>query len=279
MSVDAASVIGWGFAVGLVVAGIGLWAGPQLKALVWAGRLPGRLGALPVEHVAYEDAPRGWKCAQILVSPDGGDIRLSGIAIGGAYLAEDIAVCAYNRDHAPPALACECGFYAFRERARAADLLACAVGFGGSTIVRSICEVDLMGTVVECDDGYRAERQRVLGLSLLPWCADCAVRGTLVPADLLAAEPRRSVRTSAFRSYAEQAASRSIHPSVRLRLAAMPMRPICERCAARVSGLGVAAGLVEVAGALGTEVRWLDPDVVPGDRVLAAHRPRPPWGG
>jgi hypothetical protein len=276
---DIAGVVGWGFAIGLVVAGIGLWAGPHMRALAWSGRLPSRIGALPVDDVDHDQAPTGWKCAQILHSPDGTGLRLSGIAIGGAYTTEDIAVCAYNRDHAPPALACECGFYAFRDRDEAASLLACAVGFGGATIVRAICEVDLSGMVIECDDGYRAERQSVLAISVLPWCADCAARGTLVPADLLAAESKPSPRSSAFRSYAQQAASRSIHPSVRMRLAAMPMRPVCERCAAEISTGGEVASLLDVAGQLGTEVRWLDPEAVPTARVLAAHKPRPPWAG
>jgi hypothetical protein len=277
--VDVASVVGWGFAAGLVIAGLGLWVSPQLKALAWAGRLPWRVGALPVEDVPYDRAPRGWKCAQLLLSPDGTEVRLSGIAIGGVYLAEDTAVCAYNRDHPPPALACECGFYAFRDRDEAASLLACAVGFGGSIIVRSLCEVDLVGTVVEHDHGYRAEGQQVLVVSILPWCADCAGRGMLVPAARLAAEPTPPARTSPLRTYAQQAAARSIHPSVRLRLSWMPLRPVCAMCAGDERCVGRTIGLVDAANALGTEVRWLDRDTVPGERVLAGHRPRPPWGG
>lgn len=272
-----AEAVSWLFATLLVAAGVVLWASDRLRAFVWGGGLPGRVGALPVDDVAAEDAPRGWKCAQLLAAPDGSEVRLSGVAIGGVYAAEDAAVCAFNRDHDVPSLACECGFYAFGDRQQAVDLLACAVGVGGNVIVRSLLEVDLAGTVIECERGFRAERQRVLRVGLLPWCADCAARGELVLASVVGGLPRPPVVSTMARSYARQAAARSVHPSVRLRLTWTVLRPLCDHCVAELGDRALRLDLVEVANRVATEVSWLDPGLVPGGRVLAGHRPRPSW--
>lgn len=273
-----AEAVSWLFAALLLGGATALWASDRLRAFIWEGGLPGQFGALPTEEVAADAAPRGWKCAQLLVSPDAQGVRLAGVAIGGIYETDDTAVCAFNRDHEVPSLACECGFYAFAERDRAAELLACAVGVGGNVVVRAVLEVDLLGTVIECERGYRAEHQRVLGVGLLPWCADCAFRGELVRARVVGGTPRPPMSTLGARSYAQQAAVRSVHPSVRQRLSWTVLRPMCRLCLAALGDRVVHLDLVEVSNRLGTEVSWLDPELVPAERVLAGHRPRPPWG-
>jgi hypothetical protein len=269
----------WTFAGLLVLSGLSLRWAHQIRAFVWSGRLPGRRGALPEVEVSADAAPRGWKCAQVVLDPVTGDVGLAGVAIGGLYAADDHAVCAFNRHHEVPDLACECGFYAFIDRSEAVDLLACAVGFGRSVVVRTLCEVDLLGTVIECDHGFRASRQRVLSVGLLPWCAACAARGDLVHASYLGGRWMAHGDTyEEVRSYAQLAARRSIHTSVRARLERVPLRPLCDSCRLAIEPEGVALTLTEVANRLGTEVRWLDTALVPVDRVLTVHRPRPPWG-
>lgn len=262
-------------ALAVVAAALTLGWMPWLRSLVWSGRLPRRLGALPSEEVPADEAPRGWKCAQLLVSPDQGEIRLAGVTIGGAYRVEDVAACVLGRGHLPPSLSCECGFYAFSERMDAENMLACRFGYDEQVVVRVLCEVDLSGTVIVCDRGYRAERQRVLSIGLLPWCADCAATGRLVPARLVGTEGR--LPTGAWVSVDELHASQGLHPSVRVRKEWAALRPLCEGCGELVGRTGTAFTLFTAAQRLGTEVRWLDAGLIAGERVLAGHRPRRLW--
>lgn len=268
----------WGVASLLFAAGLSLRWLHQVRAFVWSGGLPGGRGALPVIDVPADEAPRGWKCAQVLLHPVTGEIHLAGVALGGLYEVDDAAVCAFGRGHESPDLGCDCGFYAFIERARAVDLVARAAGPGAGTVVRALCEVDLAGTVIECDDGYRAGRQRVLGVRLLPWCAACARRGDLVHAERLAAyRSAREPGAGDLRGYATMASRRSIHDTVRARLERVPMHPICGSCGERAEERSTLLELTEVANRLGTEVGWLPTETVPVTRVLRVHRPRPPW--
>lgn len=272
------ALVAWAFAIAIIAVPFALCGVRRLRAFIWSGGLPARLGALPVDEVEADEAPRGWKCAQLLVSPDGTQVRLAGVAIGGAYLAEDTAVCVAGRNHVPPALSCECGFYAFFDRTEAAKLLARRLGYDGQVIVRALCEVDLAGTVVVCDRGYRAERQRVLQVGLLPWCADCAGEGRLVRAQLLGAGGQ-SVQIPEVPAWGRARDSdRPLQPSVRLLREWPALRPLCLSCAELLGEGAVAITPLEVRGRLQTEVRWLDAGMVSTERVLAAHRPRPPLG-
>ncbi len=263
----------------VIVAAVGLCGVRWLRAFVWGGGLPGRLGALPVEEVDADAAPRGWKCAQLLVSPDGAKVRLAGVAIGGAYAVDDVAVCVVGRRHTPPVLSCECGFYAFSDRADAVELLACRLGYDGQVVVRVLCEVDLAGTVIVCDRGYRAERQRVLQLGVLPWCADCAAEGWLKTAELFGADGRPA-EFAPLAALPPTGPARMIliDPSVRLRRQWSALRPLCRRCAESVRVGGVVLTPLQLADRLGTEVRWLDQALVPVQRVLASHQRIPGWG-
>lgn len=252
----------------------------RVRALVWRGLLPGRLGALPIEDIPSHEAPRAWKCAQLLLSPDGAEVRLSGVSIGGSYTSDDAAVCVRRRDHTPPALDCECGFYGFSERHRAEDLLARRCGFDGDVVVRALLEVEFRGTVVEHEHGSRAELQQVLGLWLLPWCADCASEGRLVQAAGLASDGEPALRLNDWGPAALVLQER-LHMTVRVLQEWSPLRPLCGTCldgaraaATRRSGARE-LGLPELAAALGTEVGWLDEGAVDPQRVVASHRPRP----
>ena len=245
----------------------------RARALVWRGLLPGKVGALPVEDVPSHEAPRGWKCAQLLLSPDRDEVRLSGISIGGSYQAVDAAVCVRKRRHTPPALECECGFYAFDDRNRALELLARRCGFDGDVVVRALLEVEFRGTVVEHELGARAELQQVLGLWLLPWCADCAATGNLVQAVALASDGEPALRLNDWGPGALVLQER-LHVSVRMLQQWSPLRPLCGRC---LDGAhNHVLRLPDVAAALGTEVGWLAPDVVDPDLVVTSHRPRSP---
>lgn len=257
-----------------VLTGVFVLGRRRLRAMVWRGRLPGRLGALPVEDVEAHEAPRGWKCAQLLLSPDGGQVRLAGVSIGGSYLADDRAACVRSRPHRPPALSCECGFYAFLDRDRAVDLLARRSGYDGDIIVRALCEAEFSGTVVEHEHGYRAERQQILGIALLPWCADCAVAGRLEHARWLGSDGRPALSLGDWGPAAAVLRER-LHPSVRLLQEWSPLRPYCDTCAEPVRLFGELLSLGDVASRVGTEIRWLASGEVSEERVLASHRPRP----
>lgn len=270
MIVVLSLLAGVGWCLLFTVLAVALFKGPRLRAWAWAGGLPLRVGALPVEEVEADEAPRGWKCAQLVISLDGRQIRLAGLAVGGVYGAEDVAVCLRGADHVPPALDCVCGFYAFSDRRDAARLLARRLDYTGH-VISVLCEVDLSGTVIVCDHGYRAERQRVLQVGMLPWCAGCAAHGRLVPASLLTVEhPPDGITRLTF---AGATRSLAAHRRAQLRRSWEALRPLCDRCAsvredARLS-------LLQVAEHVGTEVRWLDTGLIAPARVLAGHRPHP----
>jgi hypothetical protein len=163
-----------------------------LRTAAWQGRLPWRLGALPVEDRASHDPPRGYKVARLVVDPGGGAGGFLGLTVGGLYGADTSASCevlqgslppprrlgrrARPRQHDAPDLGCTCGFYAFQDRAGAEALLSTRPPVS-RLFGLALLEVDLAGTVIEFDRGFRASRQRVLGVGVPPWCVPCATAG------------------------------------------------------------------------------------------------------
>lgn len=59
--------------------------------------------------------------------------------------------------HSAPSPGCTCGFYALKYRPGPAR-----------AITEALAEVELFGVVIEHENGYRAERQRILSLTLSP---------------------------------------------------------------------------------------------------------------
>lgn len=196
---------------------------------------------LSLEEEEGDEALRGWKTAQILVTPDGSRAELWGVTVGSSYTAEDRARCV-RRDCDPPALDCDCGFYAFKRRAEAVDLLRQTLGCNGLRD-KALLAVDLDGTVLQYERGYRAERQRVLGVQFERSCAGCRERGVGRRATCLAASPE--FRVPPFGRLLGMATPSS---------GMLPVRPVCDE---HVPDRGHAFGLAELAGLLRTDVGWL----------------------
>lgn len=188
------------------------------------------------------DARRGYKTAQIVLSPDGSTATLSGVTLGGSYKAEDRARCT-TRGCEAPGLDCECGFYAFKHRAEAVDLLRATIACNGLRD-KALLTVDLDGSVLEYERGYRSERQRVLGVQLERDCSRCREHGVGRRATCLAAA--REFRVTPFVRY--------LAPIAGSTGGMLPLRAVCTH---HVPERAVVLGLPELAGLLGTEVTWL----------------------
>lgn len=106
---------------------------------------------------------------------------LRGVGVGArfVYKAEDTAVClsemnVLHKQERVPVLACGCGFYALKEKPTKpqVDSLAGAAHFWGykARFAGGNCllEVELYGKVIVYDQGYRAEKQRVLSVYVDP---------------------------------------------------------------------------------------------------------------
>lgn len=256
-----------------VNAGVALSRWPSLRALMWSGRMPGRLGALPVERVEHHRAPRGWKCAHLVIDPRWARPRLAGVVLGDAYGVEARAGCARGKGHRSPSLTCECGFHAFRERPAAARLVATRVGFG-EHVISALCEVDLTGRVIEHDRGYRGEYQRVLGVALLPWCVDCASRGDLVRAERIAGEPDAHRPLVAHGSLIGVGGG-ALPASVWRRLSWIYLRPLCGPCADRLPDTAPRLTALATGELIGTEVRWAESDEAAASRLLTERLSAP----
>lgn len=194
------------------------------------GLVPG--WPLPVRHQA--EPLRGYKLAKLIRvmeqpknelvvngTPCRGDEIVFAGAVGNGmpYRVDDTAHC-YKALHEAADPDCSCGFYAMKKPSRVHPMLQ------GEDV---ILEVELFGRVICCESGYRAERQRVLSVTVARHCTFCGQE----PAGVIA------WRGTAF---------------------AAPLFPVCERdSAASEDGL---MALSEVAGRLGTEVRW-EPQRVP----------------
>lgn len=150
-----------------------------------------------VRTAAWGDAPqvdgeaalRGFKVAQLVVDDRRAAAWLVGVT-GRAYAVDVTAQCA-RRGCVAPGLDCVCGFYAFRDRAAALELL-------GELSRRRpdrgyvLLDVDLDGEVLEYEHGFRAARQRVHRVGLPSWCGMCRAEGLSSPAGLVADPTQRA---------------------------------------------------------------------------------------
>lgn len=295
------------------------WVGVALVALyggsilthvrnaVWLGRLPGNLGALPTEQRPSHERPSGYKVARLVVDPVTGRASFLGLTLGGLYDQEGAAGCEVLSGALPPPrrwgrrtppsahdapdLACTCGFYALADRGEAAELLASRPPVSrmfGAVLL----EVDLAGTVIEFDRGYRAGHQRVLGVQVPRWCLPCARLGRAVPAQRIAGLAGDSLER-ACRSdlpqhpplYRFALAVHNVEVVRRLQGRAA-LRPVCDDHTPPPPPAGqvgspstVVLDLADLAAGLGTEVRWLEHDAFDVDRfVQTVSWPPPPRG-
>jgi hypothetical protein len=258
----------------------------RLRVAAREGRLPGGIGALPTETRPSHDRPRGHKVAKLVVDPASGRAGFLGLTVGGLYGGDTVASCEvlagwlppprrWGRRRPPPAhdvpdLSCSCGFHAFERRSEAVQLLAerppVSRQFGAVLL-----EVDLAGTVIEFDRGFRASHQRVLGVQVPRWCVPCAARGQLRAArrvaGLASADFAEELRAELPRYPPAYRVALAVHHQAMLeRLAGrVPLRGVCEEHTPRPTSASagtasppVALELADLAAHLGTEVRWLD---------------------
>lgn len=208
----------------------------------WAGR-----------DVRLRDEPfRGHKIAQLIVGDD--RAWLTGV-MGARYDVDDHARC-LRRDCDPPGLSCFCGFYAFRDRQRALELIDRLASIH-PTRSYVLLTVDLDGEVLEYEHGFRAQRQRVVRIEVADRCQPCAAEGHRAAADLVT-HPR-------FRSE-QLLAQQDLISRIALPMGSAPLRPLCARHTPTT--LARRHTLPELRGLIGTEVTNLPHD--------AALRPAAP---
>jgi hypothetical protein len=257
---------------------------PSHATARWA-RL-GRRSPLPTETRPSYERPAGYKVARLVAdtsTPAGGFL---GLTVGGLYGSDTTASCEvlagslppkrrWGRRRIPPAhgapdLSCSCGFYAYQQRAPATDLLASRPPIS-RLFGTALLEVDLGGTVIEFDRGFRASRQRVLGVQVPRWCVSCAAEGEAQRARWLAGLSGR-VLAEALQSEVPRLPSVyrlavTIHHTALLeRLGGRAaLRPVCDGHTPPpdlLGGAGPPAAILlelpELAARLATEVRWLD---------------------
>lgn len=162
------------------------------------------------------DAFRGYKLAQMIIAED--DTAWFAGITSLRYGVDTLAKC---RRHScrPPGLDCRCGFYAFRDRSRALQVLG---SLGSRHPARSyvLLTVDLDGAVLEYESGFRAQRQRVLRVEIPDACMRCLRGGTVTSAATFMAHPQ-------FRG--EQLLyERTLLARMALPVGSAPMRPLCE---------------------------------------------------
>lgn len=190
---------------------------------------------------SLDEPIRAVKRARLRASPDGRAATLSGLTLGGRYDVEDDARC--PRGCPVPEEGCDCGFYALRPDAErqvlgAAHRLLCA------TSVR--LDVELSGTVLEYDLGYRAQHQRVLRVVVPRRCAACARFGDRQRAVALVTIPVSCDPMPVSVLSRRNASGREPWPA---------LEPVCElHRRARIDAISI--GLPDLAGLLGTDVAW-----------------------
>lgn len=128
-------------------------------------------GALNLPSRQQVEPIKAWKLADLVVTDEG--VKLRGVGYRVSYGPNDQAKCnpGYQvtaSSHAVPEASCTCGFYALRSREEALN-----AGYSAHAVL----EVELFGKVIKHERGYRAERQRVLAVHVLP---SSAARGGLV---------------------------------------------------------------------------------------------------
>jgi hypothetical protein len=204
-----------------------------------------------IPEVLVDEPIRAVKRARLRASPDGRSATLSGLTLGGRYAVEDDARC--PRECSLPTGGCDCGFYAIRPEVEE-QIFGSSERLLRATTVR--LDVELSGTVLEYELGYRAQHQRVLRVTVPRICASCARFHDLQQAVALLPIPVGLWQPSV------SVLSRSSHEG---RESWPTLEPVCDlhrRARADVP----ATGLADLAGLLGTEVTW-EPSELTGQQT------------
>ena len=246
----------------------------------------GRRRPLPTETWTSADRPAGSKVARLVADPLGPGGNFLGLTLGGLYDSDAIASCevldgtlppprrwgrrAPPPPHEAPDLGCSCGFYAFKRDADATELLASRPPVS-RLFGTALLEVDLAGTVVDFDHGFRASVQRVLGVQIPQVCLPCAAEGAVQPARRIAGlaggRLEEGLRSEVPRLSSAYRLAVTVHHAALLRRLAgrAALRPVCDdhtvppdASTTRRAGELLVLELPELAARLGTEVRWLD---------------------
>ena len=200
-------------------------------------------GDLPERRT--QETVTAWKRARLVVTWDG-NLRFCGVMAQQEYGVEAEAVhlqsaggfYAVNHDHPSPDPTfrwCHvCGFYGMNKDAYLETL---SREYGDSTLD---LEVELSGTIIAYELGYRAQRQRVLAVWVDRECRLCRLGQNVRQALAAAAVTAESFEPSPTRA-AEGLRVLDGHGVI----------PSCSQC----TPLGLVS-LSEASGRLGTEVRW-----------------------
>lgn len=87
---------------------------------------------------------------------------------GDLYVADDAARCEINREHIPPVVGCDCGFYAYSDIRDAKHQLSI-------NPTSFLIDVDLYGIGFAYSRGFRAESQVVNSMTLPSRCMRCKI--------------------------------------------------------------------------------------------------------
>lgn len=227
--------------VPLVVALLGWGVGVRLASRVEVDRSPpGATEAVTFDDVVVTtEAPVGYKAAQVVAGAH--DAWFAGIS-HQVYGVDDAATC-HRRGCQPPATDCRCGFYAFTDEIDAVEI---AQRLSGHPVrAHAVLQVEMSGEVLAFERGVRGAHQRVLRVEFARRCHRCAGRGRQRPAVGLGADRRDRGRQLWC----------DLRPRVLASLpgGSAPVRPLCADHLDRASRRLAPADL---AGLLGTEVRW-----------------------
>lgn len=191
---------------------------------------------IPTEQTM--DAIQAWKIAR-LYTPDGRTVKLGAVHQPTDHPIEGTAICYRSHDsmmamyfavssgrqsftspstHFTPSLDCQCGFYAWKTTQGAHEYMK---GIPDGYV---LMQVELFGRVIQHENGYRAQSQRVLGVQVPSTCSG-----------LLCGQPATCLE---FLAHGREA----------------PYKVLCaaHRPALSLSVVGVA----DIANALGCEVTW-----------------------